>query len=125
MNFMLPQCALALTAFSSTAAPVTRYVDLNCATLHNCISYFNTADASGTNNDSCVLYYSCSEPLPSAGAGNFTNTPLFMDLAAGDLHLQATSPCINAGRNAYGFTATDRDGNPRIAGGTVGLAQPR
>jgi hypothetical protein len=35
--------------------------------------------------------------------------------------LQSTSPCINSGNNAYLTSATDLDGNPRLAGGTVDI----
>jgi hypothetical protein len=65
------------------------------------------------------LNYCCTTPLPSSGAGNFSNEPLFVDLAGGDLRLQMGSPCINAGNNAYAVGTTDLDGNPRIVGGTV------
>jgi hypothetical protein len=46
---------------------------------------------------------------------------VIVNLAAGDLHLQANSPCINAGNNAYVAGATDFDGYLRIKGGTVDL----
>lgn len=46
---------------------------------------------------------------------------MFVNLAAGDFHLQSNSPCINAGNNAYTNTTTDLDGNPRIVGGTVDI----
>ena len=48
--------------------------------------------------------------------------PLFVNPAAGDFHLQPGSPAANAGQNAApGIGPTDRDGNPRIMGGTVDL----
>lgn len=87
------------------------------STLNGCIAYYNTAP-SAANCSSCSLLYCCSTPLPP-GAGNFTNAPLFVDLASGNLRLQSSSACINAGKNAYVTTATDLDGNPRIVGGTV------
>jgi len=43
-------------------------------------------------------------------AGNFTNDPAFVNLAAGDLRLQTNSPCINAGWNAAGAGPVDLDG---------------
>ena len=58
-----------------------------------------------------------------------TGDPLFVAPVAatsaptttGDYRLQAASLAINAGDNAVITTMTDRDGNPRIVGGTVDL----
>jgi hypothetical protein len=50
------------------------------------------------------------------GVGNIASDPLFVDANAGDYHLRATSPCIDAGNNAavpVGVT-TDFDGQPRF-----------
>jgi len=58
--------------------------------------------------------------MPTNGFGNITNEPLFIN-NINDFHLQANSPCINGGNNAYVFTANDLDGNPRIFGGTVDM----
>lgn len=81
--------------------------------LLNCIVYFNSAPHD-PNAFACDSAYSCTMPLPAGGTGNFTNPPLFFDLAAGNFRLQSNSPCINAGNNAYVATTTDLDGNPRI-----------
>jgi hypothetical protein len=67
-----------------------------------------------------TLVYCCTTPLPP-GAGNITNAPLFVNTNTGDYHLQATSPCINAGQNSYVNSTTDLDGNQRISGGTVDM----
>jgi hypothetical protein len=46
--------------------------------------------------------------------------PLFV--TTGDYHLTASSPCVNTGNNAApSIPATDKDGNPRISGGTVDM----
>ena len=88
--------------------------------LNNCIAYFNKSLGGAVDNYFGLMpNFCCTTPLPSGGAGNFTNAPLFVDAAARDFHLQSNSPCINAGANGYVATATDLDGNPRIAGGTV------
>ena len=48
--------------------------------------------------------------------------PQFFDPVNGDYHLRSTSPCVNAGTNgAPELPATDLDGGPRIANGTVDL----
>jgi parallel beta-helix repeat protein/predicted outer membrane repeat protein len=62
-------------------------------------------------------------PIPFDSCIN--SDPLFVDAAGRDYHLQAGSPCIDAGDNSLvpaGIT-TDLDGNPRIypEGGTVDI----
>jgi len=87
-------------------------------TLYNCIVYYNSPENSyqgGVFNNCCVI------PLPVSGINNITNAPRFVNLPAGDLHLNAGSPCINAGDNSFVTSSTDLDGNPRIIGGTVDL----
>ncbi len=54
----------------------------------------------------------------SAGPGNVSVDPLFVDPAAGDYRLRMVSPCIDAGTNdAPALPGTDFDGNPRIVDG--------
>jgi len=89
------------------------------STLTNCIVYFNNA-ATGPNFNGGALSYCCTTPMP-AGAGNFTNAPVFISEAGGNLRLQTNSPCINTGANGYVAGSTDLDGRPRIIGGTVDL----
>jgi parallel beta-helix repeat protein len=92
------------------------------ATLNNCIVYYNTAGVDGANYYSSTLDYCCTTPLPPTGVGNITAEPLFVDLLNGNLRLQPTSPCIDAGTNQdWMIGATDLDGNPRISGGVVDL----
>ena len=46
--------------------------------------------------------------------------PLFV--SSGNYHLSASSPCVNTGNNdAPSIPTTDKDGNPRITGGTVDM----
>jgi hypothetical protein len=86
--------------------------------LNNCIVYYNVGlDYSPQS----VLSYCCVPTMPINGVGNITNAPLFVDPAGGNFRLQADSPCINAGNNAYAVGSTDLDGNPRIVGGTVDI----
>jgi hypothetical protein len=95
--------------------------------LNNCILYFNTANfganyyADEDPEPLVTLSYCCTTPMPTNGVGNITNAPLFVDAAAGDLHLQPNSPCINAGNNAYAPTGPDLDGSPRVVGGNVDM----
>ena len=93
------------------------------ASLFNCILYYNDA-TNGANyyeDQYITLSNSCTTPLPTNGTGNITNEPAFVDLAGGNLRLQAGSPCINAGDNAYVTSSTDLDGRPRIAGAIVDM----
>ncbi len=106
-----------LTGNSASSWGGGAYVD---STLNNCIVYYNHAP-DGPNWTAGTFNYCCTTPLPSSGTGNITNTPLFVDLDGGDLHLQPGSPCINAGNNAYVLDPVDMDGNPRIVGGTVDM----
>ena len=92
------------------------------STLYNCIVYFNTAWWQEANYDSSsILNYCCTAPLPPNGAGNIVNDPLFVGYVSGNLRLQANSPCINAGNNAYVTTTTDLDGRPRIVASRVDI----
>ena len=89
-------------------------------TLYNCIIYYNNAP-DGSNYWGGTPNYSCTAPDPG-GVGNITNDPCFVNAAAGDYHLQSTSPCINAGNNQdWMITSVDMDGNPRIRGGVVDM----
>ncbi len=93
----------------------------NCRHTNSII--FNNTAPSGSNAYTGVFSHCCTASLPplafQGGKENFTNTPLFVNLTAGDFRLQSNSPCINGGDNAPVATATDLDGNPRIKGGTV------
>ena len=87
------------------------------STLNNCIVWDNTA-TTNSNFYNSTISYSCSYPLPS-GTGNISNNPQFVSVS--DFHLLETSPCIDAGTNAYVPMPWDLDGNPRIIDGTVDM----
>ena len=90
------------------------------STLKNCIVYGNSGNGDYYNHKECVFANSCTTPDPG-GTGNITDDPQFVGAGAGNYRLQATSPCINRGSNAYSQGTTDLDGNPRIARGTVDM----
>jgi PKD domain-containing protein len=90
------------------------------ATLKNCMVYYNNGGSSSNYNSGSSLSFCAATPL-APGSGNITNAPIFVDVAHGDFHLQASSPCINGGFNGYSASGSDLDGNPRISGGTVDI----
>lgn len=89
------------------------------ATLRNCIAFSNTA-IYGSNYEYCTVQTSCTTPYPG-WPGNIAIDPQFVDAAAGDYRLQATSPCLDAGDDGVVSWAEDLDGNPRIAFGAVDM----
>jgi hypothetical protein len=92
--------------------------------VNNSAVYYNTAPNNPNHYgyyQELSLHYCATVPLPTNGLGNITNEPGFLNLVAGDLHLQSNSPCINSGKNTYTTNVTDLDGNPRVAGGTVDI----
>jgi hypothetical protein len=94
-------------------------------TVRNCIIYNNTADSgydngTGWSGDAADITYSCITP-DADGTGNITNNPQFVDASAVNYRLQSTSPCINAGNNAYAEGNIDFAGNPRIGDTTVDM----
>jgi hypothetical protein len=104
------------------------YVRSPCTgTFVNCIIYNNTA-VGGTNNNYSIsgtgtFSYTCTTPLPAAGANNISNNPAFASFSSGNFRLTPESPCVDRGTNqtwmttnAFDRGATDRDGNNRIDG---------
>jgi hypothetical protein len=100
------------------------------STLQNCIVFNNSAPTNSEYAISTVgsyqnstFSYSCTTPLPDAGIGNITNAPAFVNPAAGDYHLAAGSPCIDAAYNLSGVITNDLDGYPRpLDGNADGIA---
>jgi hypothetical protein len=90
--------------------------------IRNTIIYGNTAASDPNyylNPYGPATFDHCdSTPLPP-GTGNIASDPGF---ANGGYRLDTGSPCIDTGTNqAWMTTATDLDGNPRIANGTVDM----
>ena len=77
--------------------------------IENSIVYFNTA-AQGSNvfvraspDNGASFIFSCTAPLPM-GEGNTNADPLFVNMAAGDFRLQASSACMDAASSAVAPT---------------------
>src|SRR5579859_6034129 len=91
-------------------------------TLENSIVYYNHSYYTNADSNSGYSFSNCCVSFPTnglIGPNNFTNLPLFANPATGNYHLNAASPCINAGNNSFITAGTDLDGNPRIIGGIV------
>ena len=88
------------------------------STITNCIIWGNQAIANaGIKNDGGTLTVTYSDVQDgSAGAGNLNTDPVFVNLAAGDAHLTAGSPCVDAGTTADSLPAVDLDGKKRVVG---------
>jgi len=91
---------------SGTLTPTLR---ANCVFGNTSYNYSGITDPTGTNGNISANPLFVQNPDP--------NTPG----AIGDLHLQAGSPCINAGNNADVWGTTDLDGFARIVGPTVDM----
>ena len=102
----------------------------------NCILWNNTAAALPIAVSVTMTYSDVQGG--ATGVGNISADPLFVNAAAGNFHLMANSPCINAGTatalpSGVTLPATDFDGNSRIVGsapdmgafeyGTIALAK--
>jgi hypothetical protein len=90
--------------------------------VHNTVSYDNTALLSG--HDVSVqgagpsVGYSCaSDGVVHGLNGCITNPPSFVNAAIGDYHLQAVSPCRDAGDDTAVRSSVDLDGDPRVLNG--------
>lgn len=95
--------------------------------LYNCILWADNALSEGpelslSNNSSYLVSHSDVQG-GWPGIGNINRNPVFANAAGGDLHLLATSPCVDAGDPNYvaGPNETDLDGNPRIMGGRIDM----
>jgi hypothetical protein len=69
----------------------------------NCILWNNSATTGSQIYDSLVPTYSCIQEWSGGGTGNISLEPLFVNPSIGDLHLQDSSPCIDAGDPAPEF----------------------
>ncbi len=105
-------------AISNTYAAVS--------TLKNCILWGNSSSVGSADGGSAVISYSIVQggcPFNATCSNILTTDPLFVSqpafaaapTTAGDLHLQAGSPAIDAG-TASGAPATDFDGDARPQG---------
>ncbi len=91
--------------------------------IRNCIVWGNTG-GEATQLGSCTApAYSCIQDWTGGGEGNTNLSPLFVDPAGDDYHLQSDSPCVNKGVNYYWAAWPQRDlnGNCRLEGERVDM----
>ena len=93
------------------------------ASLYNCISWDNISSLTAYSNYySGTINCTCTAPLPSSGYENIVLNPLFVNPAQSNFHLQALSPCIDAGQyEEWMNDSTDLEGNSRIINGYVDM----
>ena len=99
----------------SGGAAALYYADVDFV---NCIAYDNSSQYDDDNvyidagGSSATVNY-CDMIMPeynTTGSDNIDTDPLFVDAVNGDYHLQATSPCIDAGTDiGLSFTGTAPD----------------
>ncbi|MFY9342391.1 MAG: hypothetical protein WAT39_07870 [Planctomycetota bacterium] len=95
---------------------------VSSAALRNCIVWGNTK--SGVPSDLYASGIVASAQACDLGAvagtvtgpANFSADPLFVNLAAGDVHLTAGSPCRHAGLGVVDLPLFDFEGDPRMIG---------
>lgn len=93
----------------------------NGGLLNNCIIWGNATNE-WHNEVGFPIYTCCCTTPDPGGTGNLTGDPLFV--AAGDFHLQSSSPCIDAGTIIAGI-ANDFEGTPRpLDGNNDGTVRP-
>lgn len=89
--------------------------------LYNCIVYFNSAPTNANYAGLLDATYCCMAPF-LAGTGNIASDPQFVNVAATNYQLLASSPCIDRGSNAYATNSTgDVVRNPRIMYGVADI----
>jgi hypothetical protein len=114
---------------NSSAQGGALYFVASSGTVYNSISWMNSADEIFVSNStqplpviSHTMVHATLGGLIDGGNNILGNNPMFVNQGAGDLHLSAGSPAIDAGDNgAPDLPATDLDGNPRIIGSAVDM----
>jgi hypothetical protein len=89
------------------------------STVFNSIVHGNRANTHPDITTNSTVAFSCSPNLPAGLNGNINDNPQLADPVGSDYRLLATSPCIDAGTNAFVLSTTDLDRNPRVVDGDL------
>ncbi|VGO11855.1 hypothetical protein PDESU_00402 [Pontiella desulfatans] len=92
---------------------------VNKAFIANSIVIDNKAPNQPDIANDCLPTYSCSPNLFATINGNINSNPQFVNPANDDYRLLMTSPCIDAGTNAFVYSAYDLDGLDRVRDGDL------
>jgi parallel beta-helix repeat protein len=78
------------------------------------VKWYNNVTFNGISGQASIL---SDRIAPSEATGNLLGKdPLLANPLAGDFHLKAGSPAVNAGTAAFGLSSTDMDGQNRLNG---------
>ena len=131
-----PYCGSGITAFGATISNNTianngGSVAINCggsATISNNIVAFNYAGIAVSSGTPTLLHNCVYNPDGAnytglqAGVGDISVDPMLVATEYGQVHLQAGSPCVDAGRDAAVTSGQmDVDGESRIQGAHVDI----
>lgn len=128
VHSLYPQTVLrGCTIVDNTADSYSGGIEFGGGSARNCIVWGNTATsnenwgAHGSNDWTCV--HSCISPTLglSDGTGCIEADPIFVDVPSHDYTIQAWSPCVDAGDNAYVDSYYDLGHNLRIVDGVVDM----
>ncbi len=94
----------------------------SCAVYNNILAFNGSSIRGGADIANNCVYGNADEAGAVHGRDCVLEEPMLADRAAGDYHLAAGSPCINAGDSHYqGLPATDAEGRPRLLCGAVDI----
>jgi C1A family cysteine protease len=119
-NFLNTSPVITNCIFWNNSAPNGSAIsnrDNSSSRITNCVLW-NDSSAEIYNDASTPVVTYCDVEGGYSGEGNINSDPLFANAEAGDFHLTAGSPCIDAGNNsATSIPATDFEGDARIIDG--------
>jgi hypothetical protein len=118
----LTNCTFAKNEGGGLAPGGTILAASSTITVANSVVWGNLGTVLGSSAGGAIVTSYCDVQGGSSGVGDISADPMFVDPAAGDFHLSAGSPCIDAGTD-LGAPASDLDAVVRpIDGDSDGAA---